>query len=54
MATTKNDQTIHNWSYAKLKGLCDEHGETSGNSYFSYLADQLADLPSVEASSGQE
>ena len=40
-----------NWSYVKQKDLCDEHSEMSGNSY---LADQLADLPPLLESSGQE
>ena len=33
------------WSYAKRKDLCDEHSETSGNSY---LADQVADLRPID------
>ena len=39
----------------EAKDLCDEHTKTSGNSYLAdQVADQLADLPPVEASSGQE
>ena len=39
------------WSYAKRKDLCNEHSETSGNSY---LADQLADLLPHRSASGSE